>query len=101
MPRIEPAFAMYIRLLLAFGIVFEMPTLVLFLSRMGLLTAGFMVKNFKFFVLLAVVLSAVITPPDVISQLAMTGPLIVLYGISIGLAWIVGKRRNRIRPYGE
>jgi sec-independent protein translocase protein TatC len=101
MPRIQPAFSMYIRLLLAFGIVFEMPTLVLFLARMGLLTAGFMIKNFKFFILIAVVLSAVITPPDVISQIAMTGPLIVLYVISIGLAWLVGKRRNRIRPYGE
>lgn len=100
MPRIEPAFSMYIRLLLAFGVVFEMPTLVLFLARMGLLTAGFMVKNFKFFVLIAVVLSAVITPPDIISQLAMTGPLIVLYGISIGLAWAFGKREKRIRPYG-
>ena len=101
MPRIEPAFSMYIRLLLAFGIVFEMPTMVLFLARMGLLTARFMVKNFKFFMLIAVVLSAVITPPDVISQLAMTGPLIVLYGISIGLAWAFGKREKRIRPYGD
>jgi sec-independent protein translocase protein TatC len=101
MPRIEPAFSMYIRLLLAFGVVFEMPTMVLFLSRMGLLTARFMVKNFKYFMLIAVVLSAVITPPDVISQIAMTGPLIILYGISIGLAWAFGKREKRIRPYGE
>ncbi len=101
MPRIEPAFAMYIRLILAFGIVFEMPTLVMFLARMGLLTPRFMIRNFKFFMLIAVVLSAVITPPDVISQIAMTGPLIVLYGISIGLAWIFGKRRSKVTPYGD
>ena len=92
MPRIEPAFSMYLRLLLAFGAVFEMPTFVLFLAKMNVLTARFMIRNFKFFVLIAVVLSAVITPPDVVSQILMTGPLIGLYGISIALAWIFGKR---------
>jgi sec-independent protein translocase protein TatC len=101
MPRIEPTFSMYIRLVLAFGVVFEMPTVVMFLARMGLLTPKFMIKNFRFFVLIAVVLAAVITPPDVISQLAMTGPLIVLYIISIGLAWLCGKREKKITPYGE
>jgi len=100
MPRIEPAFAMYIRLILAFGVVFEMPTLVLFLARMGLLTPRFMIKNFRFFVLIAVIVSAVITPPDVISQLAMTGPMLGLYGLSIGIAWAFGKREKKITPYG-
>ena len=101
MPRIEPTFAMYMRLLLGFGAVFEMPTLVLFLARMGVLTPGFMLKNFKFFVLLAAIGAAIITPPDVISQLAMLGPLILLYFISIGLAWMFGKRRPKITPYGD
>ena len=101
MPRIEPTFAMYMRLLLGFGAVFEMPTLVLFLARMGLLTPGFMWRNFKFFVLLAAIGAAIITPPDVISQLAMLGPLILLYFISIGLAWMFGKRQPKIAPYGD
>jgi len=101
MPRIEPTFAMYMRLLLGFGAVFEMPTLVLFLARMGLLTPGFMWRNFKFFVLLAAIGAAIITPPDVISQLAMLGPLILLYFISIGLAWAFGKRQPKITPYGD
>src|SRR4029078_11398197 len=48
MPRIAPAFEVYLRMLLAFGVVFQMPTLVLFLARMGMLTAGFMFRNFKF-----------------------------------------------------
>lgn len=98
MPRIENAFSMYIRLILAFGVVFEMPTLVLFLARMGVLTPRFMIKNFRFFVLIAVIVAAVITPPDVVSQLAMTGPMIALYGISIGIAWAFGKKEKKISP---
>jgi sec-independent protein translocase protein TatC len=91
-PRIEPAFSMYLRLLLAFGIVFQMPTLVLFLARMGLVSARFLIRNFKFAVLIMVIVSAVITPDGGgVSLVAMTGPMILLYGLSIVLAWIFGK----------
>ena len=59
MPRIEPSFSLYLRLVLAFGIVFQMPTLVLFLARMGVLTARFMIKNFKYALLGIIIISAV------------------------------------------
>jgi sec-independent protein translocase protein TatC len=92
-PRIEPAFSIYLRLLLAFGLVFQMPTLVLFLARMGLISARFLIRNFKFAVLLMVIASAVITPDGGgVSLVAMTGPMILLYGLSIALAWMFGKR---------
>jgi sec-independent protein translocase protein TatC len=95
MPRIETSFSLYLRLVLAFGIVFQMPTLVLFLARMGVLTARFMVKNFKYAVLGMVVISAVITPDGGgVSLVAMTGPLLLLYVFSIGLAWLFGKRKQ-------
>jgi len=95
MPRIEPAFAIYLRLLLAFGVVFQMPTLVLFLARMGVLTAGFMVRNFKYAVLLIIIISAVVTPDGGgVSLVAMAGPLVLLYIFSIGLAWLVGRKRK-------
>jgi sec-independent protein translocase protein TatC len=95
MPRIDPAFSIYLRMLLAFGIVFQMPTLVLFLSRMGVLTARFMIRNFKYAVLLIVIVSAVVTPDGGgVSLVAMSGPLVLLYILSIGLAWIVGKKRK-------
>ena len=95
MPRIEPAFAIYLRLLLAFGVVFQMPTLVLFLARMGVLTAGFMIRHFKYAVLLIIILSAVVTPDGGgVSLLAMSGPLVLLYILSIGLAWLVGRKRR-------
>ena len=94
MPRIQPAFSLYLRLLLAFGIVFQMPTLVLFLAKMGVLSARFMIRNFKYAVLMIVILSAVVTPDGGgVSLVAMTVPLVGLYILSIGLAWLVGRKR--------
>ncbi|HEY5619014.1 MAG TPA: twin-arginine translocase subunit TatC [Vicinamibacterales bacterium] len=96
MPRIEPVFSIYLRLLLAFGVVFQMPTVVLFLARMGVLTARFMIRNFKYAVLLIVIISAVVTPDGGgVSLVAMTGPLVLLYIFSIGIAWLVGKRKKK------
>ena len=95
MPRVEPAFSVYLRMVLAFGVVFQMPTLVLFLARMGVLTARFMIKNFKYAVLLIIIISAVITPDGGgVSLVAMSGPLVVLYIFSIGLAWAFGKKKR-------
>lgn len=95
MPRIEPAFSLYLRLLLAFGLVFQMPTVVLFLARMGVVSPRFLIRNFKFAVLLMVIGSAVITPDGGgVSLVAMTGPMILLYGLSIVLAWLFGKKRS-------
>jgi len=95
MPRIEPAFQVYLRMLLAFGVVFQMPTLVLFLARVGVLTARFMLRHFKYAVLLIVIVSAVVTPDGGgVSLVAMSVPLIVLYIFSIGLAWAFGKKKH-------
>jgi sec-independent protein translocase protein TatC len=94
-PRIEPAFSMYLRLVLAMGLTFELPTIVLFLARMGLITARFMIKNFKFAMLLIVIAAAVLSPDGGgIGMLAMGGPVILLYVVSIGLAWLFGKKRQ-------
>jgi sec-independent protein translocase protein TatC len=95
MPRIEPAFSIYLRLLLAFGVVFQMPTIVLFLARMGVLTARFMVRHIKYAILGIVIISAVVTPDGGgVSLVAMSGPLILLYIFSIGLAWMFGKKKT-------
>jgi len=95
MPRVEPAFSVYLRMVLAFGVVFQMPTLVLFLARMGVLTARFMIRNFKYAVLLIIIISAVITPDGGgVSLVAMSGPLVVLYVFSIALAWAFGKKKR-------
>lgn len=94
MPRVEPAFSMYLRLVLALGITFQLPTLVLFLARMGMITPGFMIRKFKFAVLLIVIAAAVLSPDGGgIGMLAMGGPVILLYVLSIGLAWAFGRKR--------
>jgi len=95
MPRVEPAFAIYLRLILAMGITFQLPTLVLFLARMGMITPRFMIRNFKYAVLVIIIAAAVLSPDGGgVGLLAMGGPVILLYIFSIGLAWIFGKKKR-------
>jgi sec-independent protein translocase protein TatC len=95
MPRIEPTFALYVKMILAFGLVFQMPTVVLFLARMGVVTARFLWRNIKYAVLIIFIIAAVVTPSaDMVTQIAMAGPMILLYLLSIALAWIFGKKRD-------
>lgn len=92
MPRIEPAFSLYMKLILVFGAIFQMPTLVLFLARMGLITARFLVRNMKYAILIMFVIAAVLSPgTDPVGQILMAGPMFLLYLISIFLAWMFGK----------
>jgi sec-independent protein translocase protein TatC len=95
MPRIEPAFALYIKMILAFGLVFQMPTIVLFLARMGVVTAGFMWRHTKYAILIIFIVAAVVTPSgDMFTQTAMATPMIGLYLFSILLAWMFGKKKK-------
>lgn len=95
MPRVEPAFSMYLRLILALGITFQLPTLVLFLARMGMVTPRFMIKNFRYAILLIVIAAAVLSPDGGgVGMVAMGGPVVLLYIFSIGLAWMFGKKRT-------
>ena len=95
MPRVEPAFSMYLRLILALGITFQLPTLVLFLARMGMITPRFMIRNFKYATLLIIVAAGVLSPDGGgVGMVAMGGPLILLYILSIGLAWAFGRKKE-------
>src|SRR5918993_35901 len=88
MPRIEDTFSMYMRMLLGMAAVFQMPAMVFFLARMGVITARWMIRQFKYAVLMIVVVAAVITPSsDVASQLIVAGPMVLLYILSIAIAW--------------
>ena len=81
--------------LLAFGAVFEIPVVVFFLSVAGLVNHTHLIKFSRYFIVIAFILAAIITPPDPLSQLLLAGPLVVLYAISIGIAWIFGKKTPR------
>jgi len=93
MPTIGPLFGAYVKMLLAMGLVFQLPTVVFFLARMGMVTARWLVRQTKYAVLVIFIVAAIITPgPDVVSQTLVAGPMILLYGISIAIAWMVGKK---------
>ncbi|MBN1924435.1 MAG: twin-arginine translocase subunit TatC [Prolixibacteraceae bacterium] len=79
----------------ASGVIFELPVVVLFLSKIGMVTPEFMRKYRKHAYVLLLVLSAIITPPDVFSQLLVCFPLIILYEISVGISRSVNKKLKR------
>jgi sec-independent protein translocase protein TatC len=94
-PSIGEAFGLYVKMLLAFGLIFQMPAVVFFLSRMGVVSAGFLLRHTKYAVLIIFILAAVISPgTDVVSQCLMAGPMLGLYGLSILVAWGFAKPRS-------
>lgn len=97
-PRIEPVFGLYVKMVLAMGLVFQMPAIVYSLARIGLVTARFLIKSFKYAILIIFIAAAVITPSgDMLTQTLFALPMIGLYLISIVIAWIFGKKR-RVEP---
>ena len=86
-------------MVLAFGIVFQMPILVFFLARFGVVTAGFMWRHFRYAILIIFVIAAVATPSaDPVNQTIFAAPMIVLYLISIVVAWAVQKKKPADDP---
>lgn len=82
-------------MMLAFGAVFELPLLILFLAMVGLVTHRGLWKFNRWFVVIAFIIGAILTPsPDVVSQIMMATPMILLYNLSILLAWRVTKKRE-------
>jgi sec-independent protein translocase protein TatC len=93
-PKLSESFSLWVKMLLGFGVIFQMPTIVFFMARMGMVTAGFLIKHTKYAVLIIFILGAVLSPgTDVVSQALMAGPMLALYGISIGIAWLFAKRK--------
>jgi sec-independent protein translocase protein TatC len=83
-------------MMLAFGAVFELPLLILFLAMVGLVTHRGLWKFNRWFVVIAFVVGAILTPsPDVVSQIMMAAPMIILYNVSIVLAWSVTRKREK------
>ena len=81
-------------LLLAFGIAFELPLLVLVLARLGLVDAALLARSRRYALLIILVVAAILTPPDVVSQLLLAGPMLVLYEIGILAARLAGRRSD-------
>lgn len=95
---VDAYFSFSLKLLLGIALVFELPTLVFFLSKIGLITSRWMVRNFKYAVLAVFVIAAVITPtPDMVTQSILAVPMLALYGLGILIAFFFGKERKTRR----
>lgn len=90
---LRSAFQFESRVILAMGVVFELPVLIFFLSRIGLVTPGWLMRHFRLAVLAIALLSAVITPTgDVITMSVFAGPMILLYLLGAGVSWAFAPR---------
>ncbi len=95
---VETFFSVTLKVLLGIGLVFEMPTLIFFLAKMGIVTSRWMAKNFKYAVLAIFIIAAVITPtPDMFNQTLLAVPMLILYTLSIAVAFFFGKERKTRR----
>ncbi len=95
MPSLSEYLSFAMKLLIAFGLIFEMPLFTFFLARMGIVTAALMRKARKYAVLCSFIIAAILTPPDVISQLLMAFPMMLLYEMSIGVAALFGRKKKQ------
>jgi sec-independent protein translocase protein TatC len=86
-------------MMIAFGAVFELPLLIYFLAKLGLVTHRGLWRFNRWFVVIAFVIGAILTPsPDVPTQVMMAVPMIILYNLSIVVAWVVVRRREKSTP---
>lgn len=94
MPRVSEYYSFYSWFLLALGIVFQVPVVIFVLARIGLVTAGFLLKHFKWAVLMSFIVAAVVTPtPDIVTQTLLALPMIGLYLLGVIVAALFGKKR--------
>ncbi|MBV9670435.1 MAG: twin-arginine translocase subunit TatC [Acidobacteriales bacterium] len=90
--------SLFMTIELGLGLVFELPILIFFLALMGIVDARFLTKNFRYAVLIMFIIAAILTPtPDVMSMTTFAAPMILLYIIGIGIAYLVHPKRRKAR----
>ena len=90
--------SLFLSIILGMGLIFELPILIFFLVLMGIITAGFMWKNFRYSILVIFIVAAIVSPtPDVLNMCIFAAPMIALYAVSIGIAWAVHPKQRRAR----
>jgi sec-independent protein translocase protein TatC len=89
---------LFLTIILGMGVIFEIPILVFFLSLMGIVSAGFMWKNFRYAILVIFIIAAIITPTtDILNMCIFAAPMVALYLFSIGIAWWVHPKQRAAR----
>jgi sec-independent protein translocase protein TatC len=88
-------FDLFLTIMVGLAIVFQIPPIIFVLSRIGLVTPGFLLRNTKYAVLMSFVVAAIITPTaDIPNMMIMAGPMILLYLVGVGVAFVFGKKRQ-------
>ncbi len=102
MPTISAYFTLAVTLLFAFGLIFELPVFIFFMTSLGLVTTKTLRKFRRWAILLSFIVAAILTPtPDAINQLLMAGPMVVLYEVGIWVSWFVDKSRKEEKAAKE
>jgi sec-independent protein translocase protein TatC len=94
MPSIGKYVGFFTKLLFGFGIAFELPVITFFLATIGMVTDKTLTDFFRYAIVLIFILSALLTPPDILTQFLMSGPLILLYGLSILIAKAINPHKE-------
>jgi sec-independent protein translocase protein TatC len=89
---------LFLTIIIGMGVIFEMPILVFFLSLMGIVTAGWMWRNLRYSILVIFIIAAILTPTtDILNMCIFAAPMVGLYVLSIGIAWLVHPTQRRAR----
>jgi sec-independent protein translocase protein TatC len=94
-------FALTTRLFLAFGIAFELPVLIFFLSMAGIVDAATLFRGTPYAVMGVFVMAAILTPPDWVSQVFLAIPMVALYLLGVGVAYVFGGGRKKVKAKVE
>jgi len=92
--RIDEYLSFAARLLVAFGVIFQLPVVAYFLARLGVIDHRFLIRHGRYGILFVLLLAAILTPPDWVSQILLAVPLSLLYGISIGVAYLARQKNE-------
>jgi sec-independent protein translocase protein TatC len=94
--NVDEYFDLILMVLLGLGLVFELPVLIFFLSLFGIVTPKFLIKNFRYAILVIAILAAILTPtPDATTMLVFMAVLVALYFVGVAVSWVVVRRRER------